>query len=453
MKRILVVDDEKSIRDSLKLILEYEKYAVLPARDGREALSLFQDEPVDLVLLDIKMQGMDGLEVLQEIKRRSPKMVVVIISGHGTIATAVEATKLGAYDFLEKPLDRDRLLLTVRNGLAQRVLAEENIDLRQRLGASQQILGSSQAIAHILATIEKVGPTQARILITGENGTGKELAARALHEASSRRDKPFVEVNCAAIPEELIESELFGHEKGAFTGAIQRRIGRFEQADGGTLFLDEIGDMSLSAQAKVLRVLEENQLQRIGGSETIRIDVRVLAATNKHLLDEVKMKRFREDLYYRLNVVPVALPPLRERPEDIPLLVDHFVLQSCAQNNVAKKSINTEALHRMQRYHWPGNVRELRNAVERMVILSAGQTIQVDDVENVIGAAAQDSQDQTSEAKTLQDFKDRAERLFLEQRLKANNWNISQTADELDMQRSNLYRKMEKYGLRPPADR
>ena len=450
MKRILVVDDEKSIRDSLKIILEYEKYGVHCASNGREALSVLDGEGIDLVLLDIKMPGMDGLEVLQEIKRRDPRMAVVIISGHGTISTAVEATKLGAFDFLEKPLDRDRLLVTIRNGLAQKKLADENIDLKKRVSGGNRILGRSQAIQQILGTIRKVGPTQARILITGENGTGKELVARAIHENSPRVDGPFVEVNCAAIPNELIESELFGHEKGAFTGAIERRIGKFELADGGTIFLAEIGDMSLSAQAKVLRVLEENRLQRIGGSATIEIDVRVVAATNKNLMEEAQGNRFRDDLYYRLNVVPIHLPPLRDRIEDIPLLVDHFLREACVLNNMPNKEMAPDALNVFQRYHWPGNIRELRNAVERVVILSSGDTILEADIENVITGRGEKPTDITTEARTFQDFKEQAEKRFLEQRLRENNWNISQTALELKMQRSNLYRKMEKYGLRPP---
>ena len=449
MKRILVVDDEKSIRDSLKVILEYEKYGVVLAASGQEALSVLDGDGIDLVLLDIKMPGMDGLEVLQEMKRRDPQTVVVIISGHGTISTAVEATKLGAYDFLEKPLARDRLLLTIRNGIAKRTLAEENIDLRKRIFRDSTILGRSEKIHHILETIQKVGSTQARVLIVGENGTGKELVARAIHEHSPRKDGPFIEVNCAAIPEELIESELFGHEKGAFTGAIDRRIGKFELADGGTLFLDEIGDMSLSAQAKVLRVLEENKLQRIGGSENIQIDVRVLAATNKNLLEETRHNRFREDLYYRLTVVPIYVPPLRERADDIPLLVAHFLKEACLQNSVPQKDIVPDALHMLQRYHWPGNVRELRNAIERMVILSSGESILKVDVENVIRGTGSGPTDFVTDAKTFQDFKEQAEKVFLERRLSANNWNITQTAVELKMQRSNLYRKMEKYGLRP----
>jgi two-component system nitrogen regulation response regulator NtrX len=362
----------------------------------------------------------------------------------------VEATKLGAFDFLEKPLDRDRLLLTIRNGLAQKRLADENIDLRKQIFEHDEIIGHSQGIRTILGTIRKVGPTQARILITGENGTGKELVARAIHRNSPRADGPFIEVNCAAIPHELIESELFGHEKGAFTGAIERRIGKFELADGGTIFLDEIGDMSLSAQAKVLRVLEEGRLQRIGGSKTIDIDARVLAATNKDLLKEVRQNRFRDDLYYRLNVVPLHLPPLRERCEDIPLLVDHFLREACAQNNVGQKTIAPDALAEFRRYHWPGNIRELRNAVERVVILSSGETIGKRDVEDVITGGWEGRIEAGAEAKTFRDFKEQTEKHFLEQRLRQNQWNISQTAEELKMQRSNLYRKMEKYGLRPP---
>jgi len=355
--RILIVDDEPGIRQALKQVLEYEKLVVRVASSGGEAITLYPDFRPHLVFLDVKMAGLDGLDTLTRIRKLDPKAQVVMISGHGTIATAVEATQLGAFDFLEKPLDTDRLLVTVRNALAHAELVDDNIRLKEVSESRFIMVGSSPALDEVRQLIAKVGPTSARVLITGENGTGKELVARALHEASPRRDRPFVEVNCAAIPSELIESELFGHMKGSFTGAVADRAGKFEQADGGTLFLDEVGDMSLAAQAKLLRVLQEGVVTRIGGSKSIQVDVRVLAATNKDLDEEIEEGRFREDLLYRLNVVPIEVPSLRQRQEDIPELVTHFVQQLSAGAGVAAKRFSADAIRKLQSRSWPGNVR------------------------------------------------------------------------------------------------
>ncbi len=452
MDHILVVDDEKGIRTSLKQILEYEDYRVSVASNGEEGLEKIRTGGPALVLLDIKMPGMDGIEVLREAMRIRTDLVVVMISGHGTVQTAVDATKLGAYDFLEKPLDRDRLLLTIRNGLAQRRLTVENLLFRESMDEKHRIIGSSPAIRGILRAIEKVGPTQGRVLITGENGSGKELVARALHRLSPRAARPFVEVNCAAIPEELIESELFGHEKGSFTGATSMRLGKFELADGGTLFLDEIGDMSLSAQSKVLRALELGEVARVGGARTIHVDVRVLAATNKDIRKEVREGRFREDLYYRLNVVPIEVPPLRERREDIPVLARFFMERYCAESGMTPKTLTQGALERFERYRWPGNVRELRNTIERIAILTEGDTIGPDDLPPLGGEGDDPIADTLAgESASFQDFKDRAEKIFLQRKLDANNWSIARTARELGMQRSNIYKKIEKYSLRRPS--
>ncbi|MFH1680809.1 MAG: sigma-54 dependent transcriptional regulator [Candidatus Eisenbacteria bacterium] len=448
--QVLVVDDEKGIQTSLRRILEYEGYEVAVASNGDEALDAIRSGSPSLVLLDIKMPGMDGIEVLGEAMRIRSDLVVVVISGHGTVATAVEATKLGAFDFLEKPLDRDRLLLTVRNGLEQRRLAVENLIYRERMDETYRIVGESDAIKKILRTIEKVGPTGGRVLITGSNGTGKELVARALHAASPRAKRPFVEVNCAAIPEELIESELFGHEKGAFTGATSLRIGKFELADGGTLFLDEVGDMSLSAQSKVLRALELGEVARVGGRGTRRVDVRVFAATNKEIGREVREGRFREDLYYRLNVVPIHVPALVERKEDIPTLARHFLDRYCKQNGLRPKDLTDEVIDLFLHHDWPGNVRELRNTIERIIILSESERIAVSDVV-FSGLPGSGAGDPVPSDATFQEFKDKAERDFLLTKLEENNWSVSRTARELGMQRSNLYKKIEKFGLKRPS--
>lgn len=378
MAKILVVDDERAIRSTLKEILEYEKYSVADAPDGIEALELIKNDQFDVILLDIKMPRMDGLEVLEEILKISDTPVVMI-SGHGTIETAVEAIKKGAYDYIAKPLDLNRLLITIRNALDKSLLVNEAKMLRKKVYRQYEMIGESPAISQIKEMIDRVAPTDARVLITGDNGTGKELVARWLHEQSNRSLGPFIEVNCAAIPSELIESVLFGHEKGSFTSAIKQRKGDFEQATGGTLFLDEIGDMSLSAQAKVLRALQENKIMRVGGEKEIPIDVRVIAATNKNLKKEIENKNFREDLFHRLNVIPIHVPALTERLEDIPILADYFMEQFCQNNGKPPMYFDQEAFDNLQQIRWTGNIRELRNVVERLTILCDGK-ITGDDV-------------------------------------------------------------------------
>ncbi|MBM4160192.1 MAG: sigma-54-dependent Fis family transcriptional regulator [Ignavibacteria bacterium] len=451
MKTILVVDDEKSVRDSLKMILEYERYDVLFADNGEQALRQVASASVDLILLDVKMAGMDGLEVLQRVRERNCDLPVIMISGHGTIETAVEATKLGAFDFLSKPLDRDKLLVTIRNALNQAKLSEEYRKLRESVEGKWQILGESPRIKEILTVIERVAPTDARVLIVGDNGTGKELVARAIHRNSKRSSKPFVEVNCAAIPSELIESELFGHEKGAFTGATAQRIGKFEQADSGTLFLDEIGDMSARAQAKVLRALEEGTIERVGGNKLISVDVRVIAATNKNLEEEIRKGNFRDDLYHRLKVIPIHVPPLRERKGDIPLLVLAFIEDVCTRNGIARKSISENALNRLAQLEWRGNVRELRNTVERLVILSPGTSVDISLLDTGAPGGKGEFEDILNRGGTFQEFKERAEASFIKKQLELHKWNISKTAEALDIQRSHLYTKMKRYGLMNPS--
>jgi len=447
--RLLIVDDETSIRNVLRQLFEYEGHRVGMAASGREALGSLEEGPVDAVFLDVKMPGEDGLDVLAEIRERYPGTQVVMISGHGTIDTAVEATRRGAFDFLQKPLDTDRLLLTLRNVLDRRGLEASVEALRSEVESHHEIIGRSLAIRSVLERIERVAPTDARVLITGENGTGKELVARALHRRSRRSDRPFVEVNCAAIPSELIESELFGHMKGSFTGAVQDRPGTFEQADGGTLFLDEIGDMSLAAQAKVLRALEEGKVMRVGGQRVHDVDVRVIAATNKDLPREIEEGRFREDLFYRLNVVPVHVPPLRERRDDIPLLVRHFTDQMANRERIPTRTFTEDAVNLLVRRDWPGNVRELRNTVERLLILSAGDTVTEADVMLLTGGGGSVSGLNLDGLghMTFQEFRDQAERAFLLQRLRDHEWNVSETARSVEMPRSNLYKKIERFGL------
>jgi two-component system, NtrC family, nitrogen regulation response regulator NtrX len=445
--RILIVDDEAGIRQALKQVLEYEDLVVRVAASGGEAITLYPEFRPHLVFLDVKMAGLDGLETLTRLRDLDAKAQVVMISGHGTIATAVEATQRGAFDFLEKPLDTDRLLVTVRNALAHAELMDENSRLREATESRFTMVGNSPALRTVRELIAKVGPTAARVLITGDNGTGKELVARALHEASPRRDRPFIEVNCAAIPSELIESELFGHMKGSFTGAFADRAGKFEQADGGTLFLDEVGDMSLSAQAKLLRVLQEGVVTRIGGSKAIQVDVRVLAATNKDLDDEIGEGRFREDLLYRLNVVPIDVPPLRERREDIPVLVAHFAEQLAASAGVPGRKFADDAVRRLQARAWPGNIRELRNAVERALILASGKTVTAADIDQLVPSVTAGTAGEVGGAHTFETFKQEAEKNFLAQQLLEHDWNVSETARALKMPRSNLYKKIERYGL------
>jgi two-component system nitrogen regulation response regulator NtrX len=449
MARILIVDDEESIGDALQQVFEYEGHQVQVARNGPDGLSMAEKVPPDVTFLDVKMPGMDGLEVLERVRAEDPQALVVMISGHGTIDTAVEATRKGAYDFLEKPLDTDRLLVTLRNALAVKGLSDSVERLLSEVESRHEIVGSSFQIRQVLERVERVGPSEARVLITGENGTGKELVARAIHRLSSRSEEDFVEVNCAAIPSELIESELFGHIKGSFTGAVADRAGKFEQAHLGSLFLDEVGDMSLAAQAKVLRALEQGVITRVGSSKPIQVDVRVVAATNKDLETEIHEGRFREDLYYRLNVVPIEIPPLRDRREDIPMLVRHFVGLLERNDRVTPRDISKGALERLQLLEWPGNVRELRNTVERLLILSSGETIEADDVEYLAtgGGGGSGLGGEILQAGTFAEFKDKAEKAYLLQRLREHDWNVSETARAIGMPRSNLYKKIERYGM------
>ena len=443
-RRVMVVDDERGIRDALKQVLEYEEIEVQTCASGHEAARLYPEFQPHLVFLDVKMEGMDGLETLKKLRALDPQAQVVMISGHGTIQTAVEATQLGAYDFLEKPLDTDRILLTLRNALEHVVLVSENVRLKQEVRAQYEIVGSCKAIRNVIGLLEKVAPTPARVLITGDNGTGKELVARAIHALSPRAAGPFVEVNCAAIPTELIESELFGHMKGSFTGAFADRVGKFELADGGTLFLDEIGDMSLSAQAKVLRALQEGMVSRVGSGKTLPVDVRVIAATNKNLGTEIEEGHFREDLLYRLNVVPIHVPPLRERRGDIAQLVAHFTGELTKRGGLPAKEFEPAALERLTAHDWPGNIRELKNAVERLLILATGATVMQSDVERLVGkeeggrgrgAAGGGA---WMRAATFEEFKQAAERAFLQGKLQEHDWNVSETARSLQMPRSNL---------------
>jgi len=447
--RVLVVDDDAGVREALKQLLEYEGYAVRLEASGPEGMDAYAEWRPHLVLLDVKMAGLDGLSTLSKLREADPQALVVMISGHGTIATAVEATQRGAHDFLEKPLDTDRILLTLRNALAHVGLEREVRSLKEAADRQYEIVGGSPAVRALLERIAKVAPTPSRVLITGENGTGKELVARALHRLSPRAQKPFVEVNCAAIPSELIESELFGHMKGSFTGAFADRTGKFEQAHEGTLFLDEIGDMSAAAQAKVLRVLQEGIVTPIGSAKTIAVDVRVVTATNKRIADEVAEGRFREDLLYRLNVVPIEVPPLRSRREDVPLLVAHFVAQLAAAQGVGPRRFSPGALERLERHPWPGNVRELRNTVERLLILAAGDAIEEADVVRLLGPAGGEDElgDALLASGTFEEFKQGAERAFLLAKLRECAWNVSETARRLAMPRSNVYKKIERYGL------
>ncbi len=381
MSRILVIDDERSIRNTLKEILEYEKYEVDLAEDGNQGIELIRKNEYDVVLCDIKMPGMDGIEVLEKIQILAPDSPVVMISGHGNIDTAVESIKKGAFDFIEKPLDLNRMLITIRNAMDKSSLITETKVLKKKVSKKYEIVGSSEAIQKITSMADRVAPTDARVLITGSNGTGKELVARRLHDFSNRSTGPFVEVNCAAIPSELIESELFGHEKGAFTSAVKQRKGKFEQANGGTLFLDEIGDMSLSAQAKVLRALQENIITRVGGDKQIKVDVRVVAATNKNLSEEIQKGNFREDLYHRLSVILIHVPALNERSEDIPELAEHFIDQICGEYGMPVKTISSDAIKKLQEMKWTGNIREFRNVIERLIIL-CDKTINGEDIDN-----------------------------------------------------------------------
>ncbi len=456
MAKILIIDDERAIRSTLREILEYEDYEVEDIDNGVDGISLIEKNDYDLVLCDIKMNRMDGMEVLSEGLAIKPDLPFIMISGHGTVETAVEASKKGAFDFISKPPDLNRLLITVRNALDRGSLVSETKVLKRRVSKVRDILGNSQPIEKIKETIARVAPTDARVLITGANGSGKELVARWLHEKSNRSNAPLIEVNCAAIPSELIESELFGHEKGSFTSAVKQRIGKFESADGGTLFLDEIGDMSLSAQAKVLRALQENKITRVGGEKEIEVNVRVVAATNKDLLKEIEAGTFRMDLYHRLSVILIHVPPLTERKDDIGLITQSFMEEICSDYGMPVKKISDGALEALKALPWTGNIRELRNMVERLIILS-DKAITENDVKAFAnpsapaiatnGAAAVPQTDFDQFA-NFQEYKDYAEREYIKFKLEKNNWNVSKTADDIDIQRSHLYSKIEKYGLK-----
>ena len=454
MALILVIDDEKSIRNSLKEILEFEGYEVVTSENGQEGLAMIKDNDYDLVICDIKMPKMDGKDLLAKVQSFEKPPKFIMISGHGNVDTAIESVKMGAFDYIPKPPDMNKLLITVKNALENKVLKEETKVLKRRIEQSTEITGDSVSIKKIKATIEKVAPTDARVLITGENGTGKELVARWIHEKSHRCKGPFIEVNCAAIPNELIESELFGHEKGSFTSAINQRKGKFELAHGGTLFLDEIGDMDQSAQSKVLRALQEAKITRIGGDKDIHVDVRVIAATNKKIDHEIAMGNFRMDLYHRISVILIHVPTLNERKDDIPMLADQFCEEVCLRQGIPIKVITPYALKLLQDYEWTGNIRELRNVIERLVILG-GAKISEEDVQNYAYKGVQVSSTLNSEIfdqyPKFQDFKEHIEKQFIEYKLAQFNWNVSKTADEIDIQRSHLYNKIEKFNLKRGA--
>ena len=448
------------------MILEYEDYQFVGAASGQEGLATVQRERPDAVLLDIKMPGMDGMEVLRKLHAIDETLPVIMISGHGATATAVEAIKSGAVDFFDKPLSTERVIVTLRNVLKQSELVAENRDLKVAMESKYEIVGQSPALRTVLESVQRASPTNATVMLLGESGVGKELVARTIHRNSSRAGQRFVQVNCAAIPEELIESELFGHEKGSFTGATEKQVGKFEQADRGTIFLDEVGDMSQKTQAKVLRVLQEQEVERLGSARTIKVDVRVIAATNKNLEGAIERGEFREDLYFRLNVIPIVVPPLRERREDIPRLVQHFAKRTADEHNLKPKRFDATAMEALQRYRWRGNIRELRNTIERLMIMTPGDIVRAEDLpieirtsepvfrplssEPSAGPAKNDTQ--PAGPGTLREFKDAAERQYLVQKLRENNWNISKTAEIIDTPRSNLYKKLEQYGIKQEVD-
>ncbi len=443
---ILIVDDEESIRFSLKGALEDEGYVTLLAENGEEALQVVEKQDVDLILLDIWMPGRDGLQILEELKNNDSSVPVIIMTGHGSIDTAVRATRLGALDFIEKPLDLNKIIITLNNTLHLKALEEENALLRMKIQKDDEIIGDSPAIKKLKEQIDMAAPSDAWVLILGENGTGKELVARRLHKKSKRCKSPFIEVNCAAIPEELIESELFGHEKGAFTGASERKRGKFDLAHNGTLFLDEIGDMSLSTQAKILRILQEQRFERVGGSQTIQVNVRVFTATNKDLEKEIEQGRFRQDLYYRLNVIPIHVPRLIERKEDIPELVEHFLKLYSPLKGGVKKNITEGAVRKLMQHDWPGNVRELKNIIERLVIMTPGDTIAPEDI-LPLGTRSSSEIDKLIGITELKDARAEFEKIFIEYKLKQCGYNISKTADLIGVERSNLHRKIKGLGI------
>jgi two-component system nitrogen regulation response regulator NtrX len=454
---ILIVDDEQAILQALSAILKDEGYRVLDAPDGVSAVKSLAKEPPSVVLLDIWMPEQDGLETLRQIRDSAPQVPVIMMSGHGTIETAIKAIKLGAYDYIEKPLSLDKVLLLVNHAIETKRLSDENRHLKATISRRLVLVGESPPMARLKADIATAAASHSRVLIAGENGTGKEVVARLIHAKSPRADRPFVEVNCAAIPETLIESELFGHERGAFTGATAMKRGKFEEADGGTLFLDEIADMSLATQAKVLRVLQEQRFARVGGTRTIEVDVRVISASNKDLRDAIAHGAFREDLFYRLNVIPLRVPPLRERRDDIPALVDHFLREIASDQGLKPKTIHPQALDAMLHYRWPGNVRELRNAIERLLIMAAGPVIGPEDLAPALGGAGRPEGEATASlapdaALPLKDARAAFERDFIGRSLKAHDFNVSKTADALGLERSHLHRKIKMLGIEVRSD-
>src|SRR5262245_16587947 len=467
------MDAEAATRYSLKMILEYEDYHFVGAASGQEGLATVQRERPDVVLLDIKMPGMDGMEVLRQLRAHDDTLPVVMISGHGTTSRAVEAVRTGAVDFLDKPLSSERVIVTLQNVLKQSELRTENRDLKIAMESKYEIVGQSTALRHVLEAVTRAAPTNATVLLLGESGVGKELVARTIHRNSARASQRFVQVNCAAIPEELIESELFGHEKESFTGATEKQVGKFEQADRGTIFFDEVGDMSQKTQAKVLRVLQEQEVERLGSARTIKVDVRVIAATNKHLEEAIERGEFREDLYFRLNVIPIVVPPLRDRREDIPRLVQHFARRTAEEHNLKPKKFDSAAMDALSRYRWRANIRELRNTIERLMIMTPGDVVRAEDLPGdlrtgessaarpPVASPAPSASASASEPKaegqapgggTLREFKDASERAYLVQKLRENNWNISKTAEIIDTPRSNLYKKLEQYGIKQEVD-
>lgn len=447
MKSILIIDDEIEICESIKMILEYEDYHVEFATNPSEGLEKIRSSKYQVILLDINMPELNGFEVLQKVNSDENDINVIMISAHSSVENAVKATKLGAFDFIEKPIDRDKLLITVRNAVNQNELKKENKELKNSIEDENIIIGDSESLKRVLETAKRVAITESRILITGENGTGKELIAKEIHKYSKRKDKPFIEVNCAAIPNELIESELFGHEKGAFTGAANKRIGKFELAHSGTLFLDEIGDMSLNAQAKVLKAIEEGKIERVGGTETIDVDVRLISATNKDLQKEISEGNFREDLFHRLNVIPLNIPPLRERKNDIELLINHFNKRISRKYNFTEKKFSKEAVELLKDQKWSGNVRELKNIIERILIMLPDEQIDKSDIVKLIPTSNGNDSEIFDISNSFQEFKEKAEKMFIQKQLELNEWNISKTAEVLGIQRSHLYGKMKKYNI------
>jgi two-component system nitrogen regulation response regulator NtrX len=445
-EKILLIDDEKYILDSLSDVLSDEGYICLTALDGFEGIRLIEQENPDVILLDIWMEDIDGIEVLKRVKSTYPHLPIIMISGHGTIETAVQTTKLGAFDFIEKPISLEKLLILIKNALNYKKIQEENEFLKSNFLKDEIILGNSNVIKKLLFDVDKIAPTDSWVLITGENGSGKELVAKLIHKKSKRANKPFIDVNCAAIPEELIESELFGHEKGSFTGAIEQKKGKFDLANGGTIFLDEIGDMSLRTQSKILRILQEQKFERVGGHEIINVDVRVIAATNKNLIEEIENGKFREDLYYRLNVIPIHVPPLRDRVEDIPILAKYFLNKFSFEHTGRTKEITNNAIELLQKHDWPGNVRELKNLMERLVILVDNDVIDYKAIEKYLFGKNNKNNEGlcnlVDKFDKLDDAVKTFEKMFIEKKIKMNNGNITKTSEMIGVTRRNLYRKM-----------